>query len=79
MQKTKIDAAAAWKALREGESFFVPSLDTETAKKNLLSMGYEPRKNAPIVRSGIYRGMSGVLCYRQPSRERKRTENLDWF
>lgn len=76
MQKTKIDAAAAWKTLQEGESFFVPSLDTETAKKNLLSMGYEPRKNAPVVRSGIYRGMSGVLCYRQPSRERKRTENL---
>ena len=75
VKETVRSAKAAWEALKDGESFFVPSLDTETAKKNLLSMGYEPRKNAPVVRSGIYRGMSGVLCYREATRGPKRTEN----
>jgi hypothetical protein len=69
-----------WEALNNGESFFVPSLDPHTAKKNLVLEGYVPRKNAPEARVGIFRGMSGVLCYRPlvSRREKRKTEMQDW-
>ena len=35
-------------------------------------MGYQPRKNAPSVQSGIYKGMLGVLCWRPGKGEPKR-------
>lgn len=56
---------AAWERLKPGECFFVPCLDELGAKKIGLSKGYYPRKNAPVAVVGIYRGMWGVLFYRE--------------
>ena len=54
-----------WGRLNNGESFFVPCLDADTAKKKLLSRGYYPRKNAPEAIVGFFRGQWGVLCFRK--------------
>ena len=60
----------AWERLQPGECFFVPCLDELEAKKIGLARGYYPQKNAPVAKVGIYRGMWGVLFYREPSDKR---------
>lgn len=63
---------ATWATLKPGECFFVPCLDELQAKKIGLARGYYPRKNAPVAKVGIYRGMWGVLFFRE-----SRTENAN--
>lgn len=74
----------AWERLKPGECFFVPCVDEITAKKIGLSKGYHSQKNAPVAVVGIYRGMWGVLFFREldnlsfnplkkPTRVRKRS------
>ena len=57
-----------WETLEPGNCFFVPALDTLEAEKICRLEGYYPRKNAPVTARGIYRGMTGVLCWREASR-----------
>jgi hypothetical protein len=66
LKRSEQSIQAQWEALNDGECFFVPSLDADSAKKILLSMGYVPRKNAPEAAVGFFRGMWGVLCFRRP-------------
>jgi hypothetical protein len=60
----------AWKALQPGECFFVPCLDELEAKKIGLLKGYYSQKNAPAAKVGIYRGVWGVLFFREPTNRR---------
>ena len=61
---------AAWERLKPEECFFVPCLDELEAKKIGLLKGYYSQKNAPVAKVGIYKGMWGVLFYREPSDKR---------
>jgi hypothetical protein len=54
----------AWRRLEGNQFFFVPSLDTDTDEKKVLSRGYQPRRKPPKVVPGIYRGQWGLICYR---------------
>lgn len=58
----------AWEALKPWECFFVPCVDELQAKKIGLSRGYHSQKNAPVAVVGIYRGMWGVMFYREGDR-----------
>ena len=61
-----------WPTLKDGEFFFVPCLDAIKAKNFWLPLGYEAGKNAPVAKIGVFRGMFGVMFYRQRVRGRSR-------
>ena len=63
MQQKTIETA--WEALKPGECFFVPCVDELQAKKIGLSKGYHSQKEAPVAVVGIYRGLWGVMFYRE--------------
>lgn len=69
----KVEVKTRWEALKDGESFFVPCLDTINARKICMEQGYHVCRNPPIALIGVYKGMHGVLCYRDP---RKFTHRL---
>jgi hypothetical protein len=69
----------AWGRVRTRECFFVPCIDTKSARKIVLAMGYTQGKAPPEARIGIFRGRWGLLCYRSTPGVALKTEKPDWF
>ena len=68
---SRMSVEQRWQALRDGEFFFVPSLDAVGDRKKVLSLGYYAGRNPPEVQVGIFKGMHGLLCYRKRTRGRR--------
>lgn len=64
-----------WTSLKDGECFFVPCLDPNSARIFWLELGYEVGKMPPKALIGTHRGLHGVLCFRDTKiiKEQRRT------
>lgn len=69
----------AWGKIGTKECFFVPCIDTKSARKSVLALGYAYGKEPPEVRVGILRGRWGLLCSRTTRGGLSKTVKPDWF